>query len=149
MMKRLAEEKNIHIVKRLTAILVAVVFVFGMMYMPAGIYAAEPEAAGDTIEATDPTTETVATEAIDNKESVTEEETTEEPSLAETEAIEAAEAESPADETTVEDLTDLVIVTDGNGNDIDLEDLDENAYDGFIYKLKDDTKHKRTPQIRI
>ena len=48
-MNRLVEEKNRQIAKRLTAMLVAVVFVFGMMYMPAEIYAVETDSAGDAV----------------------------------------------------------------------------------------------------
>lgn len=52
MMNKFVKEYNMLIAKRLTAILVAVVFVLGMMYMPAEIFAAETD-----------TTETVETES--------------------------------------------------------------------------------------
>ena len=48
-MKIIVKDYNILIAKRLTAILVAVVFVLGMMYMPVEIYAGETNAAGDAI----------------------------------------------------------------------------------------------------
>ena len=43
------KENNMQISKRLTAILVAVVFVFGTMFIPTEIFAVEPDASGDVV----------------------------------------------------------------------------------------------------
>ena len=65
MMNKFVKEYNVLIAKRLTAILVAVVFVLGMMYMPAGVYAVETDATGDAVvtDTTGTSDEAVAPEA--------------------------------------------------------------------------------------
>ena len=103
-------DKNHEVLKRLTAILVAVVFVLGTAVIPAEIYGTETDM---------PETEAVISEA------------------AETELAEPVEeAEEPVSQDT--DLSELVIVSDEDGNEINLEDLDESEYDGFLYTLTED-----------
>ena len=123
--------------QRLTAVLVAVVFVLGTAVIPAEIYGTETDV---------PETEAVMSEAAETE-------------AAETEFAEPADdAEEPADETADEtsgeetasqetDLSDLVIVRDENGNEIDLEDLDESEYDGFLYSLTEDASKSEIKEM--
>ena len=122
------KENNMQISNRLTAILVAVVFVVGTMFIPTEIFAVEPDASGDVVEVAEATTEAVDAET-----------TGEEPAAAETEVTEVTEPTEQGPENADADLTDFLSVTDENGDNIDIEDLDEDTYDGFIYKIKDDT----------
>lgn len=137
-MKRFAGAANLQMRKRLTAILVAVVFVFGTAVIPAEIYGteaaesvemtetAQPEAQPAEAEEESPAEDAVSMEDVNAAEAVeaqqeTPETESEEP-VAETEEFPAEEA--------AEDLTDAL--------DVDLDSLDESEYDGFIYKLEDD-----------
>ena len=132
-MNRLVEEKNRQIAKRLTAMLVAVVFVFGMMYMPAEIYAVETDSAGDAVVTDTTGTSDEAEKAeingeVGENETLAPDETTIEDSTVE-EVVENEELATG--ENSIDELTDALTV--------DLDSLDESDYDGFIYKLADDT----------
>ncbi len=130
------------IAKRLTAILVAVVFVLGMMYMPAEIFAVETDAADDAV-----VTDTAGTsdEAVSSDSSI---------GAAETEAEvpeEAATEEKAAEE---EAITDEEAAVNGSSIDelsdaitVELDHLDGNEYDGFIYKLADDVTKKEVKEM--
>ena len=127
--------RNNEIKKRLTAILVAVVFVFGTAVLPAEIYAVEPEPQ-ETVDAeadiageaaTEETFAAPEADAQDQEAPQTEE-------AAEPEVQDAADAAASA-----ADLADLIVASDEEGNLADIEDIDENAYDGFVYKMADGT----------
>lgn len=124
---------TIEMKKRLAALLVAFVFVFGTAVIPSQIYAVEndDQAAAQTVE-----TEAVAEEAAGA------DETEVDVNNPEAGAEEAAEAEATAaeeTETTNTELSDLIVVKDEDGNSMDLNEIDESQYNGFIYKLEDDT----------
>ena len=105
---------------RLTALLVAVIFALGTIFIPADIYAAEEVDA------------TVETEAVD--------------SAGEIGTVEPPEEEMPETENP-DEITDLLTVTDDQGGEVELEDLDEDEYDGFLYKLKDSVTKKEIGEM--
>ncbi|MGX8774582.1 MAG: S8 family serine peptidase [Bacillota bacterium] len=125
MRSRLNRDKT-ELMKRLAAMLVAVVFALGTVLIPSDIYAVETD-----------DQEAAAAEAAEPEAAAGDEAVDEEAAEPETEVQE----DSPAAEVSGSggDLTDLLVVNDEDGNRIDLEDLDEDQYDGFIYKMKDDT----------
>lgn len=132
---------KIEMKKRLAALLVAFVFMFGTAVIPSQIYAIEndDQAAAESVESEAVTEEAAGADetAVD---AVNPGDGTEE----------VAESETPAEEeteTTAEDLSELLVITDANGNSIDLEDVDKDAYDGFIYRLKDDTTKTETKEM--
>ncbi len=129
-------EKNyskIEMKKRLAALLVAFVFMFGTAVIPSQIYAveAEDQAAAESVGSEAITEETAGADEtevdVNNPEAGAEE-------AAETEATAAEETE-----TTNTELSDLIVVKDEDGNSMDLNEIDESQYNGFIYKLEDDT----------
>ena len=146
MMNKFVKEYNILIAKRLTAILVAVVFVLGIAVIPAEIHGTEtdPSATGTQV--------TEATEAVtlDAEQSMTDEDVAAADDEAATEEQEAAEA----DEATVEETAgeDNTVNTEAIGEmenalTVDLDSIDESDYDGFIYKLEDDVTKKEVKEM--
>ena len=121
--------------QRLTAILVAVVFVLASTFVPAQMYAAETETMTET--------EDAAMDAV--TEEPVQEETAVPEKLAESE--EPAGPEEPA-EILTSDLSDLVLVTDENGDSIDISEVDEAEYEGFLYKLEDDVTKKEIKEMK-
>ena len=124
---------KIEMKKRLAALLVAFVFMFGTAVIPSQIYAveADDQAAAESVEP----------EAV-TEEAAGAEETEVDVNNPEAGAEEAAETEATAAETTETtnaDLSDLIVVRDEDGNNMDLSEIDESQYNGFIYKLEDDT----------
>ena len=120
---------------RLTALLVAVVFVVGTMLVPAELYAAESETGEVQAAAVEETaTEPAGAAAEETEPVLTEESEAEAVDAAEQEATEVVAEESEeaeeTEETVQNDLSEALTV--------DLDRIDEDAYDGFIYKLKDD-----------
>ena len=120
--------------KRLTAIIVAVVFAMGTLFVPTGglALAAETDEDGAVLNEAVEAETTAAGNELD-------------------EAADADTAETAADETDMDgiqadaeasdamaELEELVVVQDEDGEAAALEDLDESDYDGFIYKLEDD-----------
>ena len=147
MIRKLVEEKHNHIAKRLVAILTAVVFALGIIYMPTGVYGVETDTTDDTVvtNAIEATDETVAPEAEADAEEeegvapetdadVVDEETTgtegEEP---------VVESEVTSTGAAVEELNDALTVN--------LDSVDEKEYDGFIYKLEDDVTKKEVKEM--
>ena len=140
---------------RVAAMIIAVVFVLGTAILPADIYGAETKATDSNAAAVE-VTDVAATEA---EKAAAEENTAEESSteatkaeeqdaIAEEAATDAAatenaeavtEEEAATDEAVVEELTEAV--------EADLDQLDESEYDGFIYKLKDDTTTKELKEM--
>ena len=114
--------------KRLAALLVALVFVFGTAVIPSQIYAVETEepAVDGTEAVTENTDEIVETSNDDVGNMV------ESNAGGNTETVQTQTAES-------QDLSDLIVVTDEDGNSMDISELDESQYDGFLYKLEDST----------
>lgn len=152
-MKKEDTMNRTELMKRLVALLVAVVFVFGTMLIPAQIYADEPEnqdaaVTETTEEATEPeaaenselTEEEVAEEeaAEEDGEAAPEEAEAEAPAEEKAEAVEAEEVAEPEEEE-LPDLTDLVVATDENGNSISIKSLDKDDYKGFLFKIKENT----------
>ena len=139
---------------RLTALIVAVVFALGTLFVPTGGLAAETDEDGVVLnEAVE--TETVGVENeldetadTDNAEAAADkadpngsqtgsqvDETEPEPQTADADASDAAK------------LEELVIVQDDDGDAAALEDLDEAEYDGFIYKLEDDVTKQEVKEM--
>ena len=60
-----------------------------------------------------------------------------------------AEAQQPAAEASEAgaELEELVVAQDENGDAAALEDLDENDYDGFLYKLEDDVTKQEVKEM--
>ncbi|MBR0457349.1 MAG: S8 family serine peptidase [Firmicutes bacterium] len=152
-MKRNSISKSNKIKKRLTSFLIAVVFVLGTAILPADIYGAEPEttdANALAVEATDAATAEAEEVAAEDKAA---DDASTEAAKAEGQETEEAAAETAvpenaaagteegaaADEAVIEELTDAV--------EADLDQLDESEYDGFIYKLKDDTTTKEIKEM--
>ena len=136
MKAELGRNKN-EIKKRLTAMLVAVIFVLGTAVVPSEIYAVETD---DQVPAV---SEAVEPEAVaEDVAEATEEQAEGNPESVENEAAgqeeqeEAEEADAAAD---LPDLSGLVIAVDENGDSVGLEEISEDEYDGFLYKVKDDT----------
>ena len=126
------KERKMHNYKRVTALIVALVFVFGTMCVPTELYAVENEAV-DTQAAV---TEETATEPVN-----------EEPAAEQTvEPIEATEPET-TEATTVPEETNEAANDLSEALTVDLDSVDEDAYDGFIYKLKDDTTRKEIKEM--
>lgn len=140
-MKRLVSEMTIkQAAGRLTAFIVAVVFALGTLFVPTGTLAAATEsdetAGNEVVE-----TETPAGESATDEGAVQD--------AAETGPAEADQAETGAGEEAQEGsqpeaeasdaaaLEELVQAHDENGDAAALEDLDQDDYDGFIYKLED------------
>ena len=154
-MKRTPERERQLYRHRVTAIIVAVVFVLGTAILPADIYGAETEATDSNaaaVEATDVAeTEAEKAAAEENtaeKSSIEATKAEEQDAIAEEAATDAAatenaeavtEEEAATDEAVVEELTEAV--------EADLDQLDESEYDGFIYKLKDDTTTKELKEM--
>lgn len=127
------KEMKMHNYKRVTALIVALVFVFGTMCVPAELYAVENE-------------------AVETQAAVTEEATTEpaneEPAAEE--AVEPTEAAAPetTEATSVPEETNEDVVNDlSEALTVDLDSVDEDAYDGFIYKLEDNTTKKEIKEM--
>ena len=120
--------------KRLAALLVAFVFMFGTTVIPSQIYAVENDDQAAT--------ESIGSEAV-TEETAGADETSVDVNNPEAGSEESAETEAAASEeeaaTDISKLEDLIIATDENGNSINIDELDESEYDGFLYKLKDDT----------
>ena len=146
MMNKFVKEYNILIAKRLTAILVAVVFVFGTAVIPTGIYGTETETpaaydqAASVVETAVPEAEQMAAD----EDSAASDEAVEEPQAeAEEPSAEAedpvADAEDISTEEIVEELNDLVAA--------DLDSIDEDSYDGFMYQLSDDATKKEVKEM--
>lgn len=113
-----AKEIKQNLFSRLALITVAVVFALGTMALPAGVYASEPEAEGDAvIEAVETTPNALDDDTADAEAAGPE---------AQEKADEAASDETES-ETTAADLEELV------------ENTGEGDYEGYLYKVKDDT----------
>lgn len=138
-MKKTNQQRTNKMTIRLTALLVAVVFVVGMMFVPTELYAAENE----TGEAQAAAVEEAATEPAGAEAEETESGLTEEIEAAEPEAIEAVAEESEEaeekEEAVQNDLSEALTV--------DLDSVDENEYDGFIYKLADGTTKREIKEM--
>ena len=155
---------NRHLSVRLTSILVAAVFVMGTVFVPTGSYAAETDAAdagakaevtagaeADVTEAADPAEAEPAAEDLQDPET-----DAADAQMPETTAAEEEPAAETADLTEIEEdaekeidaLEDLLVVTDENGDAIELKDLDEADYDGFIYKIKEDAANTEIREKR-
>ena len=156
MRRKSVGKKNMTIAKRLTAMLVAVVFVFGTAVIPAEIYGTE----ADTPEADYQTTEAV--ETAEPEEEAAGEETTapEEDSIApeedatveepqETDADELQEAEELAaeEEEIAEEPSEEVIEELNDALTVDLDSIDESEYDGFMYELSEKKKKKEIREM--
>lgn len=114
--------------KRLAALLVALVFVFGTVVIPSQIYAVETEdPALDRTEAVTENTDEVVETSNDDAGNMVESNAGENTETVETETTES------------QDLSNLIVVTDEDGNSMDISELDESQYDGFLYKLEDNT----------
>lgn len=136
---------------RLTAMLVAVVFAVGTLFVPTGILAAETDedeiTANETVEAVTPAGENEFDEVEASK--------TEGAEADEAEAGEAqpeedvAETQQPAAEASEPGtgLEELVVAHDGNGDAAAVDDLEETDYDGFIYKLEDNVTKKEIKKM--
>lgn len=141
MMNKFVKEYNMLIAKRLTAILVAVVFVLGMMYMPAEIFAVETDAVDNAVvtDTTGTSDEAVApeTEPAGAEEGVT----------SDTGADTATEETTGTEEEPVEASTEKVVEELNDALTVDLDSIDEKEYDGFIYKLEDDVTKKEVREM--
>lgn len=131
-MKKTNHQRTNIMTIRLTALLVAVVFVVGTMLVPAELYAAESE----TGEAQAAVTEEAATEPVNEEPAA--EQTVEPTEATEPETTEATNAPEETNEA-ANDLSEALTV--------DLDSVDEDTYDGFIYKLKDDTTRKEIKEM--
>ena len=144
----MAETTSKKAFERLTAIIVAVVFAMGTLFVPAGTFAAETDEDGTAAN------ETVETAAPSGESEIDETAT---PDAAEADADKAetdgsqqeAGAQLPDEEAsgTMAELEELVMVHDENGDAATLEDLDENEYDGFIYKIEDDVTKREIKEM--
>lgn len=124
---------------RLTAFLIAAVFVIGTFFIPSGIYADDTSADGDSNAAV---TDAVQTDgAVEEPQEAAEPEA-ETPAPAAEQSEELPEGDAAAEPAAGNSAEDLLIVKDETGKTIDLEDLDEDAYDGFVYKLEENTSNK-------
>ena len=140
---------------RLTAFIVAVVFALGTLFVPTGGIVSEADDDGAVVNGSVETKTTAAEndpdEAADAEivETDTDKEDTDgsltgsQPGETETEA-QPADAETSG---AVAELEKLVTVKDEDGETADLEDLDESAYDGFIYKIKDDVTKQEIKEM--
>ena len=145
---------------RLTAMIGAVVFAMGTLFVPTGIVAAETDEdvvlAGESVDAAAPA-------GVDEVDEVTEPEAADPETIApdvETDAVdteadvvqpeaeepEAQQADADSPEAAAE-LEELVVAHDENGDAAALDDLNETDYDGFIYKLEDDVTKKEIKKM--
>ena len=136
--------------RRLAAVLVAIVFVLGTVFVPSQIHAVEPdgqdaaapEVAAEDIVVTDEAADEETDEATGEGADVSEPETAPE------ETAEAGDTVDRDGDNTAADLSDLVVVTDENGNSMDISEIDESQYDGFLYKLEDDTTKAEVREMK-
>ena len=134
---------------RLTAIIVAVVFVMGTLFVPTGNIFSETDddkvVVNETVEADAPVSE--------NAQSENEQEDGADQDIAGTDEVQPCEEEAnvqPVDADASDamgELEELVIAQDENGDAAALEDLDENDYDGFLYKLEDDVTKQEVKEM--
>lgn len=129
---------------RLTAIIVAVVFALGTLFVPTGNIFSETDddkvVENETVEADAPVSENAQDDEAEQDVAETDEV---QPSAAE---VNAQPADAEASDATAE-LEGLVVVKDENGDTAGLEDLDESDYDGFIYKIKDDVTKREIKEM--
>lgn len=129
---------------RLTALLIAAVFVVGTFFIPTGIYAEDTPADVDPAAAV---TDAAQTEGAEEELQNDAEAGTEEPAPAAEQDAELPDSDEGGKAVAGSSAEDLLIVKDEAGKTIGLEDLDENAYDGFIYKLEEDTAKKEIREM--
>ena len=145
-MRRLVEEKHNHIAKRLVAILTAVVFALGMIYMPTGVYGVETDTTDDSVvtNASETTDETLAPEveadvAEEGVAPETDADTVAEETMGTEDEEPVGESELASTEAAVGELNEALTVN--------LDSIDEKEYDGFIYKLEDDVTKKEVKEM--
>jgi len=143
-MKKTNHQRTNIMTIRLTALLVAVVFVVGTMLVPAELYAAESE----TGEAQAAAVEETATEPAGAAAEETEPVLTDESEAEAVDAVEPEATEAVAEESEETEETEETVQNDlSEALAVDLDRIDEDAYDGFIYKLEDSTTNKEIKEM--